>query len=419
MNDTLCRVIMRFADAPATPAFHAPTIVRISPNAITAVAIPSIVSTVRSRCRNRFLRTILMSFMVAPSLQLALVEVAHDVGPLDGVRVVRHHHDGLLEFPVQPLEQRQHLFRRLAVEVARRLVRHEDRGVGGDGARDRHALLLTARELPWRMVHAVLESDQRERRLHVLAPLGLGERRQQQRQLDVLVGGEHRDEVVELEHEPDVRGAPAGELRFAQFRDVRAGDDHRPRIGAIDARDQVEQGRLPGPPRAHQPEELPLGDLERDVAQHGDDLAVAPIGLRDPADLYDRIGHTLLYCTLTLAPPRRRSPTLSITWAPGLSPSRIATDEPTSRPTTTGTSTARPRSTTYTTLRPPRSATAVRGTTSSGSVSTATREGRGRKWTLALISGSTRESYDRNATFTCTVALARSAVGTILATRPG
>src|SRR5882762_3401120 len=97
MNDTLLCVIMRFAAEAATPAFHAPTIVRIRPNAITAVAIPSIVSAVRSRCRNTFLKTILISFTAGPSLQLALVEVADDVGPLDGVRVVRHHHDGLLE----------------------------------------------------------------------------------------------------------------------------------------------------------------------------------------------------------------------------------------------------------------------------------------------------------------------------------
>src|SRR6185295_18666563 len=106
MNDTLCRVIMRFAAEAATPAFHAPTMVRMRPNAITAVAIPSIVRIVRSGCRNRFLRTILTSFTGAPSLQLALVEVAADVRPLGGVRIVRHHHDRLLEFLVQALEQR-------------------------------------------------------------------------------------------------------------------------------------------------------------------------------------------------------------------------------------------------------------------------------------------------------------------------
>src|SRR6185295_11138045 len=94
-------------------------------------------------------------------------------------------------------------------------------GVGREGARDCHALLLAARELPRIMVYPVLQADQRERRLDMLAPLGLGERGEQQRQLDVLVGGEHWNQVVELKHEPDVPGPPTGELRFAQLRDVR------------------------------------------------------------------------------------------------------------------------------------------------------------------------------------------------------
>src|SRR5205809_5422545 len=110
MKHQLWCVIMQFAAQADTPAFHAPTIVRIRPNAMTAVAIPSIVSTVRSRCRNTFLRTILTSFTAAPparpapSLQLALVEVAHHVRPLDPLRGVGHHHDGPLAFLVQPLE---------------------------------------------------------------------------------------------------------------------------------------------------------------------------------------------------------------------------------------------------------------------------------------------------------------------------
>src|SRR5206468_12881311 len=146
------------------------------------------------------------------------------------------------------------------------------------------------------------------------------------------------------------------------------------------------------PRGAHQAQEFSLGDIERDVVQHGNRHAVPTIGLRHTANLDDRIGHRLLDCTVTLAPPRRRAPTLSTTGTPGRNPSRMATDEPTCRPATTGTSTARPRSTTKTTERPLRSVTAVPGTTRTGWVSTAARDGRGRNWTLALISGSTRAS---------------------------
>ena len=67
---------------------------------------------------------------------------------LGRVRIVRHHDDRLLEFLVQPLQQRQHLGRRFRVEVAGRLVGEQQRRVGDDGARDRDALLLSARQLP-------------------------------------------------------------------------------------------------------------------------------------------------------------------------------------------------------------------------------------------------------------------------------
>src|SRR6266852_5008096 len=82
---------------------------------------------------------------------------------------------------------------------------------------------------------------------------------------------------------------------------------------AIDARDQVQQRGLAGPRGAHQAEELPFGHVERDVVQHGNRHAVPTIGLRHTANLDDRVGHTFLYCTVTLAPPRRRAPTLSTT----------------------------------------------------------------------------------------------------------
>src|SRR2546427_4483670 len=113
MKETLWCVIMRFAADAATPAFHAPTMVRIRPNAMTAVAIPSIVSTMRSRCRNTFLRTILTSFTAAPPPppppppHLSLVQVAHHVPPAPRLRVLRRPHPGLVEFLVQPLGARR------------------------------------------------------------------------------------------------------------------------------------------------------------------------------------------------------------------------------------------------------------------------------------------------------------------------
>ena len=44
------------------------------------------------------------------------------------------------------------------------------------------------------------------------------------RQHDVLGGGQRRQELKELKHEPDVASAPGGELVFAEVVDRRAGD---------------------------------------------------------------------------------------------------------------------------------------------------------------------------------------------------
>ena len=98
------------------------------------------------------------------------------------------------------------------------------RRVGDERARDRHALLLAAGELVRIVVHAVGEAHHVERGQHMRVALAAREPCQQQRQLDVLERGQHRHQVVELEDEADVRGAPVGELAFAQRGDVDAAD---------------------------------------------------------------------------------------------------------------------------------------------------------------------------------------------------
>jgi len=65
---------------------------------------------------------------------------------------------------------------------------------------------------------------QPERRRHALAPLVAAHVAQQQRQLHVALGREHRQEVVHLEHEADVVGAPARERRLAELVDAQPVD---------------------------------------------------------------------------------------------------------------------------------------------------------------------------------------------------
>ena len=132
-------------------------------DATSALPCPASTSTPFSRCRSALARSAARGSWVTIRIVLPRSETSSD-------------------------KQVQDLVGALAVEVAGGLVAQQEGRVGHDRARDRDALLLPARELTREVVHAVLEAHDPERRLDVLAPLRLRERREQQRQLDVPVG---------------------------------------------------------------------------------------------------------------------------------------------------------------------------------------------------------------------------------------
>ena len=76
---------------------------------------------------------------------------------------------------------------------------------------------------------------------------------QQQRQFDVALRRQHRHQVVELEHEADLRGAPLGERAGAELVDALAAHRDAAAGGRVEAADQVEQAsscRSPTAPSA-------------------------------------------------------------------------------------------------------------------------------------------------------------------------
>jgi hypothetical protein len=180
----------------------------------------------------------------------------HGVSRLRGPRIVGHHEDRLVQLAVELRQQAEDLSGRFPVEVARRLVRDEQRRIADDRPRDRDALLLSPRELPRIVLGAVREADERQGGRDVLAALLLGELREQERKLDVLVGGEDRNQVVELEDESDVAGPPPGQLTVGELGDVLAVDDDRSRRRPVDPCDQVEERALPEPDGPISREEL-------------------------------------------------------------------------------------------------------------------------------------------------------------------
>ena len=143
-----------------------------SPNSRNATTIDSIVKIVRVRLRHspaqirwKYFRPDFMPRVSRFVDQLALVEVQLARRVLGRLRIVRHHDDRLALRAIQRLQQVHDLLGAAPVEVARRLVAHEQRRIGDERARDRDSLLLTAGQLVRLVLAAIGEPDQLQSRL--------------------------------------------------------------------------------------------------------------------------------------------------------------------------------------------------------------------------------------------------------------
>src|SRR3954453_9370770 len=94
--------------------------------------------------------------------------------------------------------------------------------------------------------------------------------RELQRQQDVLLGGERRQQVERLEDEPDVTTAKLGELAVVHADDLRAGDRDGALGGDVEAGEDVHQGGLARPRRAHDGHELAGGNIDVDAPERLD-----------------------------------------------------------------------------------------------------------------------------------------------------
>ena len=103
--------------------------------------------------------------------------LAHDDEPVaHGERlflVVGDVDEGDADVALQLLELQLHGLAQLGVEGAEGLVEEQHGGPVDEGARERHALLLAARELARPALHHLIHLDHLERLLHALLDLGL------------------------------------------------------------------------------------------------------------------------------------------------------------------------------------------------------------------------------------------------------
>jgi hypothetical protein len=134
---------------------------------------------------------------------------------------------------------------RCAIEVARRLVGHQELGIARECARDRDPLLLAARQLPRIMRGALAEADAIEP--DARTRLGVGRTGELERQHDVLQRGQRRQELERLEHESEETLSQRCACVLVESRQRLAVDVHLAGGRTIETRQEAEQRRLPEP----------------------------------------------------------------------------------------------------------------------------------------------------------------------------
>src|SRR5215469_2983605 len=461
VNDTRACTNSRVAPTKSAPALKMVLTDCSRPKSRNAMITDSRVRIVRVRLRNRLAMTKPLLVMASPRddrsgglrllEQLALLEVQRAAGELRGLGIMGDHDDGLAVLAVEHLQESEDLVRGLAIEVPGRLIAHQQLRIGHQRARDRDALLLAAGELFRLVLGAIGEPHDLERDGDVLAALRGRELGEQQRQLDVAFGGEHRHEVVELEDEADVVGAPVRERSARELVDAAIADGDLPGGRLIEAADEIEECRLAGPGRSHQRDEVGARDIERESVQDLDLLLAALVDLGDVMHLDHRLGHGVApgskkhgltkwwlratcrrasqsrrapahhLASLTAAPSLRSAGPSTITDSPGLTPASSWRESPLVPPTVTVRRCARRPCSTNTTSWSPSLRSAVAGTSTPRGRSCASPAAglASRNETRTPMSGTMRLSLTSSPMRTLTVALERSAVGMIAMTCEG
>jgi hypothetical protein len=157
---------------------------------------------------------------------------------------VRDQHQRGVRLRVEIEQQRDDAFAGVRVEVAGGLVGEQHGRPRDERARDRHALLLAARELARIVAGAVLEPDARQR---FQRRSRASRARELQRQHHVFERGQRGHQVEGLEHEAHAFGAQRARAVLVERRQVGAREGYASGSRRIEPGQQRQQRRFPAP----------------------------------------------------------------------------------------------------------------------------------------------------------------------------
>jgi len=131
------------------------------------------------------------------------------------VGIVCHHQKCRTEFSIEALQKLENLARSRFIEVACRLIGHDDSGISHNRSGNAHALFLPPRELSRIVVGPIEQVHSSQCNLDSLASLGSVEWQEQQREFDVLIGRQNWNQIVRLKNVADISSTPSGQPHCA------------------------------------------------------------------------------------------------------------------------------------------------------------------------------------------------------------
>src|SRR5262245_18278030 len=94
---------------------------------------------------------------------MTIEKLQDSLASISDAGVMRDNQDRRIQALVEFVNQLQNFPSGCSVEIPRRLVREEDRGINGEGTRNRDALAFAAGKLVREVIHAVLELNHLEK----------------------------------------------------------------------------------------------------------------------------------------------------------------------------------------------------------------------------------------------------------------
>ena len=199
-----------------------------------------------------------------------------------GARVVGDHDHRLVVVVDRAAEEAEHLGARGGVEVAGGLVGEHDVRLAHQRTGAGHPLLLAAGQLARPVPQPVPQLDGVD---DLVEPVGVrAAPRDGQRERDVLLGREGRDEVEGLEDEADSVPSQLGQRSLLERREIDVPEQHPSRGHLVEPRRAVHERRLAGPGPAHDRGELTGVQVQGHPVEGDDAGLAAAVDLREVLD---------------------------------------------------------------------------------------------------------------------------------------